>query len=220
MGIIIDTRGKGERKLVDKLKEKHCNVEYKHVDSGDIILQSTNITIAIERKTISDLISSVIGSKTSFEKSNRHFFNQLKVMKDTYKKTLLIIEGEFDWNNRWLVGIYESVIVGWQIPIILTKNLDDTADKVAKLFYKYGNYKVSSVLPMAVHKAKNPKEIKLGMLCCTEGLGIETAKKIVKEEPLVISTVLGQEYLEQKLSDLKVNKKVSKRLMDVLYNNE
>ncbi len=218
--IIIDTRGEGERLLVGKLREKHCLVEHKRVESGDIILQSQNITIAIERKTVSDLICSVIGSKTSFEKSNRHFFTQLETMKATYKKTLLIIEGDFDWNNRMLVGIWESVVVSWQIPVILTKNLDDTADKIAKLFMKYGNYKVSSILPMAVHKAKNPREIKLGMLCCVEHLGIETAKKILKEEPLIIGTVLGEDYLESKLSDIGVNKKVSKRLMDVLYGNE
>jgi ERCC4-type nuclease len=220
MGIIIDSRGSGEQSIAQKLREKNIPVEVKHVDSGDIILLGDNLVIGIERKTVSDLICSVIGSKTSFEKSNRHFYNQLEVMKSTYKKTLLIIEGDFDWNNKMLVGIYHSVIVGWQIPVIFTKDHSDTADKVAKLFLKYGNYKVSSILPMAVHKAKSPKEIKLGMLCCVEGLGIETAKKILKEEPLIISTVLGSDYLESKLSDISVNKKVSKRLMDVLFNNE
>jgi ERCC4-type nuclease len=141
-------------------------------------------------------------------------------MKSTYKKTLVIIEGDFDWNNKMLVGIYYSVIVGWQIPVIFTKDHSDTADKVAKLFLKYGNYKVSGILPMAVHKAKSPKEIKLGMLCCVEGIGLQTAKKLCDKEPLIISTVLGEEYVESVLDDLKVNTKVKKRLMGVLYNNE
>lgn len=220
MGIIIDNRGSGELTIAQKLRDKNIPVEVKHVDSGDIILLGDNLVIGIERKTVSDLICSVIGSKSSYEKSNRHFYNQLEVMKSTYKKTLLIIEGDFDWSNKMLVGIYHSVIVGWQIPVIFTKDHSDTADKVAKLFLKYGNYKVSSILPMAVHKAKSPKEIKLGMMCCVEGIGIQTAKKLCDREPLIISTVLGEEYVESVLDDLKVNSKVKKRLMGVLYNNE
>jgi len=220
MGIIIDNRGSGELTIAQKLRDKNIPVEVKHVDSGDIILLGDNLVIGMERKTVSDLICSVIGSKTSFEKSNRHFYNQLEVMKSTYKKTLVIIEGDFDWNNKMLVGIYHSVIVGWQIPVIFTKDHSDTADKVAKLFLKYGNYKVSGILPMAVHKAKSPKEIKLGMLCCVEGIGLQTAKKLCDKEPLIISTVLGEEYVESVLDDLKVNTKVKKRLMGVLYNNE
>jgi ERCC4-type nuclease len=218
--IIIDSRGSGELSIAQKLREKRIPVEVKHVESGDIIIQGDNILVAIERKTVSDLITSVIGSATSFEKSNKHFYNQLEVMKSTYKKTLLIIEGDFDWNNKMLVGIWQSVIVGWQIPVIFTKDHSDTADRVAKIFLKYGNYKVSSILPMAVHKAKSSKEIKLGMLCCVEGIGIQTAKKLSQKEPLIISTVLGEEYVESVLNDLNINSKVKKRLLSVLFNNE
>lgn len=223
---MIDTRGKGEKEIADLLKAKNFIVEYRKVDSGDIILVGPDTTVAIERKTINDLLSSVIGSSNSWSKTNRHLWKQIETMKNTYTHNLVIIEGVIDWNDRTVCGIYTSLIVDWHIPVINTLSTKDSADKIAKLFTKYGAHRVASLhLPDAVRKSKNMKQIRLAMLCCIEGIGLSTAKKLIEKEPLLLSTVLGEDYVKQLLKEVIGNntpnqKAIQKRLLSVLYNSE
>src|SRR3972149_3247937 len=123
MPIYVDSRGKGEKEISDILISKHYPVELRHVESGDYIIGE----LSIERKTVSDLINSCVGG-------DRHLWEQIKIMKNTYKKTLLIIEGYIDWNNKLLVGIIISLIDGWQLPIINTLDSKHTSEILGKLF--------------------------------------------------------------------------------------
>ena len=103
--IFIDSRGSGEADLAELLKEKYnLAVEVRHIDSGDIVIGE----IGIERKTVNDLINSVMGE-------NRHFWEQIKVLKNTYKKPLLIVEGPFTYKDKWISGVLYSVFLGWGI---------------------------------------------------------------------------------------------------------
>jgi ERCC4-type nuclease len=226
MPIIVDTRGKGEAEIAKFLKEKNLLVEYRHIDSGDIVLVGPDTTVAIERKSISDLVGSVVGSKNSWDKTNHHLWKQIETMKNTYKHSLVIIEGVIDMDNRTVCGIYTSLVVDWGIPVINTLDTKDTASIIAKLFTKYGAHRVASLhLPDAVRKSKNMRQIRLAMLCCVEGIGLATAKKLIEAEPLLLSTVLGEEYVKKLLKEIIGNntpnqKAIQKRLLSVLYNSE
>lgn len=222
MSIIIDTRGTNELKLVQLLREKHLPVEHKRLESADVVVHNDKYTIGIERKTISDAVFSVIGSKNSYEKSNRHLWTQLEVLKATYPKYVVILEGAIDLGDPYyktFMGIYLSILFTWQIPVLLTANLEDTAQKLAQIYTSYGNYKVSKALPPAVHKAKSTKDIKISMLCTVDGIGIQTAKKLYDIEPLLLGTPLGEEYVEKILEE-NLSKKPRERLRKVLYNVE
>ena len=212
MPIYVDTRGDGEKAVAKILQEQlKIPVELRHIDSGDYVFND----IAIERKTITDLIGSVIS------KENRHFWDQVKTMRETYKKPIVIIEGEFDWNDRLQTGIYYALVGGWNMPVIFTKSHSDTASKISKLFDKYGEGSQRKIPPPVVHKEKTNKYIKWAMLQCVDQIGGTLATKILDAEPLIISTALNYTYLHKKLCSIKgLSEKPRKRLEKVLMNED
>ena len=208
--MFIDSRGEGEKEIAKFLIKLHIPVEVRHIDSSDYVFND----IAIERKEVNDLLNSVYGP-------NRHFWEQLKVMKETYKKCLVIIEGVFPMEDKQCSGIYYSIIGGWNIPVIFTANRRESALCISKLFDKYGAGSQSKIPPAVVHKEISTKKIKWAMLQCIQGVGSVVADRIIEAEPLVISTACNYAYITKKLRTIKgLNDKARKRLEKVLFNEE
>lgn len=117
--IQVDNREKNS--LVPSYLVKHgFEIEYKQLPIADYIIKD----IAIERKTISDLKSSII---------NRRIFDQLKELKQ-HPTHLLLIERILDedlYNSaiheNALRGFLLSVALEFHTPIIFTHNEEDTA---------------------------------------------------------------------------------------------
>lgn len=126
--IIVDNREKNS--LVPSiLITKNFEVKFEQLPVADYILNDT----AIERKTISDLKSSII---------NKRIFQQMLEIKQ-YKKYLLIIEGNTSelYNNEIIHenairGFLLSISLDYQVPIILAKNEEDTANYLSLLARK------------------------------------------------------------------------------------
>lgn len=181
----------------------HLAVEIRHIDSGDVVFGDCGI----ERKTINDLINSVTGE-------NRHFFEQLKVLKATYKKPLLIVEGPFSYKDKWISGVLYSVFLGWGIQYITTFNIQDTAEVIKGLFIKYGSARSKAYPPAAVRKAMTPEKIRWAMLMCIKGIGPKTATNILKEiNPFTYIEKLTDIILEERLKKVKGLNKRSKELL-------
>lgn len=116
--IQIDHREKNS--LVPSLLEKNFRIEWKQLPVADYIIKD----IAIERKTVSDLKSSII---------NKRIISQLLELKQ-YPSHLLLVEGILD-EDLYNSGIHEnafrgfllSVALEFQTPIIFTHNERDTA---------------------------------------------------------------------------------------------
>jgi ERCC4-type nuclease len=146
-------------------------------------------------------------------------------MKATYPKCLVLIEGSIDWHDPTMRGVMLSIMVDWGIPYINTKDVQGSIKVISMLFGKYGQYRSTREPPPAVRKSKKISEIKLAMCCCVEGIGIVTAKKLMATEPLIFSTVLGEEYtrkiLKEIIGDKTLKQKmIQKRLLAVIYNYE
>ena len=208
--VYIDSRGSGESEIAKMIQDLKIPVEIRHIDSADYVFND----IAIERKEINDLYNSVYGE-------GRHFWDQLKTMKDTYKKCLVLIEGKFDMNEKVLSGIYYAIIGGWNIPVIFTKNQRDSALCISKLFDRYGEGSLHRVPPPVVKKETKTQDIKWAMLQCVDQIGGTLATKILDAEPLIISTALNYTYLHKKLCSIKgLSEKPRKRLEKVLMNED
>ncbi len=117
--ILIDHREKNS--LVPSLLAKHgFQLEWKQLPVADYIVRET----AVERKTVSDLNSSII---------NKRIISQLLELKQ-YPKHLLLIEGVLE-EDLYNSGIHENAIRGFllsvalefQTPLIFTHNEEDTA---------------------------------------------------------------------------------------------
>lgn len=112
--IIVDNREK-QSLIPSLLIKNNIEVEFKQLEIADYIIND----IAIERKTFSDLQSSII---------NKRIFTQLQNL-NQYKNTLLIIEGESEKfiHENAIRGFILSALIDQKIPIIFTKDEKDTS---------------------------------------------------------------------------------------------
>ena len=120
---IIDTR---EYKLKDLLEEKEIDFQVEMLELGDIHFYDENFRLIIERKTFQDLKSSIRDSRFREQRSRLLLWRN-----DNFHKFLYFIEGEdkedeFNIEKRTI----ERLMIGYQIPILFMKSLEDTRDKI------------------------------------------------------------------------------------------
>lgn len=181
----------------------HLAVEVRHIDSGDIVFGD----VGIERKTLNDLTNSIYGA-------NKHFWEQIKVLKNTYKNSFILIEGLIDWKDKFLAGVVFSILIGWKVSIINTYNLQDSAYAIKSLFIKYGSSRTKAYPPSAVRKADTPERIRWMMLQCVRGIGPVAAKKILENiNPFVLPDRVEKELFPSILGKVKGLNKRSKGLL-------
>jgi Fanconi anemia group M protein len=171
--IIVDTREK-QSLVASNLIHEGCEVEYKILHVGDYIVKNT----VIERKTISDFISSML---------NKRLNRQLNNLKDQ-KSKLLLIEGideqelyhsESGVSENSVRGYLLSILLNYQIPILFTKNHEDTAK-----FLKVLALKPTKEREMGINDKPKPRNVKEQLQYLMEGfpnIGPKTAKKLLKE---------------------------------------
>jgi len=171
--ITIDYREKNSL-VASELINLGFIVEFKELKVADYIVKD----VAIERKTVSDFISSMI---------NKRLINQLYELQQ-YKNKLLLIEG-FDEqelyneengngiNANSVRGFLLSILLKYKIPIIFTKNYKDTA----KFINLIANKKSQEMGIRANKKTLNKSEQLQFILEGFPGIGPKSAKKLLKE---------------------------------------
>src|SRR3989344_457864 len=183
-------------------------VEFQNLKVGDYIVNG----VAVERKTVSDFISSMI---------NKHLSNQLEELQQ-YKKKLLVIEGideqELYSDSEGRIGMHPNAIRGfllsillkYNVPIIYTKNSNDTAKFLSVLAKK--NEKESSL--NVSKKSLTKKERMQFILESFRGIGPKTAKKLLKKFKTIKNIInLSKEDLEKEIG----KKSVGFNILDEKY---
>ena len=118
--IVADEREK-KSGIPSLLKGIGINLEIKTLPVGDYIVAPETI---VERKSISDLVSSVFDGR---------LFDQCNRMKENFQFPIIIIEGdtneieELIENPFVFYGAVSSVAIDFKIPIISTPNASHTA---------------------------------------------------------------------------------------------
>jgi DNA excision repair protein ERCC-4 len=192
------------QQIVDGLKRKQLNVEVKHLDSGDYVFND----VAIERKTLQDLVNSAF---------SKRLWTQLINLCNTYKHPMLLIEGWSGYSNLDVVtkGIITTVLVKFNIPILVSYNSLETVEWIKSLYIKTGTNKVT-YLPAPVKKQKTIHDIKLEMLQVIPTIGPKTAKVILTKFPDVFSKCIDGKEL-QNINGL--HKQGKELLIEVLGEN-
>jgi len=133
--IIVDNREKNSL-VPSELINIGFKVEFKNLPVADYLIDN----VAIERKTISDLKSSII---------NKRIFSQMQELQQ-YPSYLLIIEGISEEDiyagiihENALRGFMISAALDYRIPIIFTKNEKDTVKYLSVLANKKGDKAIS-----------------------------------------------------------------------------
>lgn len=115
--IFVDNR-EAASGIIDYFGQYECIVQKKMLLFGDYLISDR---IILERKTTDDFIQSLI---------DRRLFEQLKNMKDSFEKPILIIEGNTLYGKlhpNTIRGALSTIAIDLSIPIIWTKDLADTA---------------------------------------------------------------------------------------------
>ncbi|MDD5651394.1 MAG: ERCC4 domain-containing protein, partial [Candidatus Nanoarchaeia archaeon] len=114
--LIVDHR---EREIIRELAKRKVEFDTKQLIVADFVINN----IGIERKTQNDFINSII---------DKRLFQQLIVLKENFDIPLLIIEGEDNlysirnMHPNAIRGMLSAIAIDFQIPIIYTRNVNDT----------------------------------------------------------------------------------------------
>ncbi len=160
--------------LTEKQNNKEIELIIQPLKIGDYLIGNT----IIERKTISDFISSML---------SKRLIEQLKQMKQ-YKNQLLIIEGideqelynkDTKLNPNAIRGFILSIINNYQIPIIFTQDYKDTSQYLITLAKQQLKQKIEISLHSRIPQTL--KEQKQYVLESFPNIGPITAKKLLEE---------------------------------------
>jgi len=146
--IYVDSR-EAQSGIAKKLKEMGVEVEMKALSVADYVLSDR---VAVERKTDRDFVESIV-------KKDRDLFNQLARLKSAYSRPLLIIEGEnlYRINPTAVRGAIAAITVDFGIPVIWTRNSDETAEYLAIIARRE---QVIKKRKPALHDGKTKKTLK------------------------------------------------------------
>lgn len=168
--ITIDHREKNSL-VVSRLIELGCKPIFEQLPVADYLVNG----VAIERKTINDLKTSII---------NKRIFAQLKELSQ-YPNHLLLIEGIMDQylyaggvHGNAIRGFLLSVALEFKTPIIYTHNERDTALYLHVLAKKEKN---KDVAIRASKIALSKEEQKQFILEGFPGIGPKAAKKLIEQ---------------------------------------
>lgn len=180
--IIIDYREKNSL-VASYLIKQGFPVEFKELKIGDYIVKD----IIIERKTVQDFLSSMI---------NHRLINQIEELKQ-YENKLLIIEGISEQelyretnegiNPNAIRGFLLSILLKHKIPIIFSKNSEDTAKYINVLSKK----KEKEINLNAKKKTLNKKEQLQFIIESFPGVGPKKAKKLLEKFGSIQNIILS-----------------------------
>jgi len=177
--IVVDEREK-KSGIPDFLKKTGINLEMKTLQVGDYIVAPETV---VERKTISDLASSIFDGR---------LFDQCNRLKEHYQFPILLIEGDIDEieelteNPLIFYGAISSIAIDFKIPVIHTPNASHTS----KLLISMCSRKDASKGPFIkkIRKSRDIQKQQLSMLCSLPGVGEKTAIRMLEKfgTPLMV----------------------------------
>ena len=170
--IVVDEREK-KSGIPDFLKKTGINLEIKTLQVGDYIVAPETV---VERKTISDLVSSIFDGR---------LFDQCNRLKEHYQFPILLIEGNIDEieelteNSLVFYGAISSIAIDFKIPVIHTPNASHTS----KLLVSMCSRKDASKGPFIkkIRKSNDIQKQQLSMLCSLPGVGEKTAIRMLEK---------------------------------------
>lgn len=172
--VIIDYREKNSL-IPSELRNLGLETELRELKVADYIVQG----VAIERKTVSDFIASM---------KNRRLLKQLEELQQ-YQDKLLVVEGideqELYTDSEEITGMHPnsvrgfllSILLKYRVPIIFTKNYQDTAKFLSVL-----SRKKPREIPLNVNKKNLSKKERVQFIIeGFPGIGPKTAVRLLKK---------------------------------------
>jgi len=168
--IIVDHREKG---IVNELKDLELDVELKDLKAGDFVLSDK---VGVELKTKEDFINSIIDGR---------LIKQLKLLRENFEIPLLIIQGEEDIYSlrnihpNAIRGMLASIAISYNIPIIYSKNIKDTAAILKIIAKREQDPDLKSIYLRSERKPLTLKEQQEYIIQSLPGVGPNLSKSLL-----------------------------------------
>jgi Fanconi anemia group M protein len=169
--IIADYR-ENNTPVTDYLKKFGALVKLLSLEVGDYIVSDRTV---VERKSHEDFINSIIDGR---------LFKQAEELKDNFSKPIFLVEGDYfrgRINENAVKSAIASIILDYEIPIVMTKTEEETARTI---FWLAKREQFITKKGMGIRGKKKPKRMK------------ELQEHVVSSLP-GISTVMSRRILEK-----------------------
>lgn len=169
--LTVDNREQNS-KVVENLSKKDIKIQTAQLSVGDYIISERS---AVERKEVSDFLKSVIDGR---------LFSQARELTANYQQPVIILEGEnlYEMRNiddNAIYGALSSLACDFRIPVLFTKNEDETASLLSTMLKRSKKKESTS----AVRKEK-------------KSMSTQDRKKYILEGLPSVSGVLAERLLE------------------------
>ncbi|HIH07205.1 MAG TPA: heavy metal resistance protein CzcA [Candidatus Nitrosotenuis sp.] len=168
--IVVDEREK-KSGIPDLLRAVGINLEVKTLPVGDYIVAPETI---VERKSVSDLISSVFDGRL-FDQCNRlkeHFAHPVILMEGNVEEIEQIVE-----NPLVFYGAISAVAIDFKIPIIPTPNATHSAKMLISMCSRKDSLKGPFL--KKIKKSDDVTRQQLSVLCSLPGIGEKLATRML-----------------------------------------
>jgi Fanconi anemia group M protein len=145
--VITDSR-ENKCSVNDYLENLGAIVKTLPLKVGDFICSER---VCVERKTGDDFISSIVDGR---------LFQQAEELKDNFAKPIILVEGEYyagGMNENAIKAALASIVLNYEIPVIMTKDEKETARTILWLAKKE---QIASNIEMGIKGKKKPKKMK------------------------------------------------------------
>lgn len=205
--IIVDSR-EMHTSIVKRLFEMEVEVQSKMLPVADFIISES---VAVERKTKADFLSSVIDGR---------LFEQISNLCSSFEKPVLVLEGAEDiyslrqMNPKAIRGALSSLAIDFRLPVIWTESEEETA---AFLYTMAFREQVAQKKPVYLRGEKKPltdNELREFLVSGLPGVGAELAKNLLKHFKTVENIfTAGEEKLKK---TPKVGEKKAKKIREIV----
>jgi len=205
--ILIDYREKNSLVPSELISFNH-EVNFVELKVADYIVKD----VAIERKTVEDFISSMKNGRLTKQLEELQQYNSRLLLIEGIDEHDLYTEKESGVHSNSIRGFLLSILLKYRVPIIFTKNAQDSARFISVLYKK----KETGSAPLNVSKKTlNKKEQMQFVIESFPGIGPKTAKKLLTEFKTVKNIINSSEESLKRIIGKKAE--TIKRIVDERY---
>jgi Fanconi anemia group M protein len=201
--IIVDKR---ERNLdiLEGLSGSGVMINFAQLPVGDYVLSDR---MCIERKTVRDFESSII---------NARLFDQIERLDHTYKKPILLLEGddsEFTMNPNVVLGAIISLYSDYNVQVIRARDTAETVSTIARLAEREQEERREPRM-LGSKRAFTNSQWQILILSAIPGIGPKLAKSLISHFRTIKKMVSADpaELMEVE----KIGKKKAQKIYDIL----
>ncbi len=170
VAILADHREK-DNKVVKELIDLGVSVKTGQLETADYLVSGR---VGVELKKIPDFVASIIDGR---------LLEQIRFLKQSFDKAVLIIEGEEDIYSVRKVhanairGMLSSIVLDFGVPVLYTKNPKDTAGLLAVMAKREQDH--SSDFSYHERKPRSMQEQQEFIVSSFPGIGTQTARTLL-----------------------------------------